>query len=236
MRLTGIGCAAAVIVTGLLAAGCSYSGEPATPIGRNLSWFSYLNGDDIGYRCVDDGIDRYRMVYNGVYVEQVRAYDLVVAEDGQSNLRTRIIGRPDLSEITLESPLDLFSPWRAKIFDKALTEAEVDKLYDTLVSGFKSPLEGKIQLHSDNFYWVIAACEKGRFYFNAFAYPSQRFTSLTFPRALFALDPSGIAVNQPRKTDPRKIHGASYGDELRSAKRFNLAADANGLVSVPPLF
>lgn len=237
MRLSRVSCAAAFLVTGILVAGCTYSGEPATPIERNLSWFSYLNGDDIGYRCIDDGIDRYRMVYNAVYVEQVRAYDLVVVDGGTTSLRTRVIEPVDLSKFTVESPLDLFSPWRAKVFDRTLSAAETELIQDALWSnGFESRLEGKIQLHSDNFYWVISACERGRFRFNAFGYPSERFAALTFPEVLYGLDPSGIAVNEPRKTDPRKIHGASYGEELRSANRFNLAADANGLVSIGRLF
>ncbi|MCG8509624.1 MAG: hypothetical protein MI741_10405, partial [Rhodospirillales bacterium] len=137
MKLSGIGCAATVLAAGILAAGCTYSGEPSTPIERNLSWFSYLNGDDIGYRCVDDGIDRYRMVYNAVYVEQVRAYDMVVTDGGLSSLRTRITGRSDLSQITLENPLDLFTPWRAKVFDRTLSEAETEAVLETLwSSGF----------------------------------------------------------------------------------------------------
>jgi hypothetical protein len=233
MGNTWIGRTAAIVLSGLVVAGCAYDGETTTPIGRNLSWFSYLNGDDIGYGCGKDGIDRYRMVYNAVYVEQVRAYDLTVSNDGQSNLRTRITGRADLSKITLEKPLDILSPWREKSFERQLTDAEAMKIRQSLTeSDLEAPLTERIQLHSDNFYWVVSACENGRFRFNAFAYPSERFAKLTFPEVLFALDTSGIAVNQPRKTDPRKIHDASDGEELRSAKRFNLAAESGGLIGI----
>lgn len=237
MKFVWLGRAAAVVTCGVFFAGCTYHGTPSTSVARNLSWFSYLNGDDIGHDCAEGGVDRYRMVYNAVYVEQVRAYDLTVATDGRSTLRTRVFGRADISEITLETPLDLLSPWRAKTFDTVLPEAQTEEVRRSLTaSGFETPLEKKIQLHSDNFYWVVSACENGRFRFNAFAYPSKRFAALSFPQTLFALDPSGIPVNPPRKTDPRKIHDGSYGEELRSANRFNLAADGNGLAGILRLF
>src|SRR5690606_6468296 len=58
----------------IVLAACTYRGAD-DPVSRKFSWFSYLNGDDIRRECVAGAADRYRFVYNGINVEQVRTYD-----------------------------------------------------------------------------------------------------------------------------------------------------------------
>ena len=61
----------------LLLSGCERLGEDH-PVTRKLTWFSHLGGRDIRNSCVTGAPDRYRFVYNGIYVEQVRSYDILV--------------------------------------------------------------------------------------------------------------------------------------------------------------
>lgn len=226
------------VVALLLLGACTYRGEAETPIARNLTWFSYLNGDDIRTACGPGTPDRFRLVYNAVRIEQVRAYDIAANEGGlQYRLNAHVFGQTDLSDFTLSKPLDIFSPWQGK---KAVTElgtGDVAKLKNALrESGLFEPLVGRLRLSSDDFYWIAAVCSEGKFQFNAFRWPSPRFDGLTFPGLLLAWDSTGIEVNEPRKTDPQKLHGASLGEEMRSANRYNLAADQDGLVGILRLF
>src|ERR1700751_6126832 len=67
-------------VTAGLAA-CSYRGDIDNPVVRKVSWFSYLDGTDIRAACTEGAQDRYRLVYNVRYEEQLRSYE-VVADGG----------------------------------------------------------------------------------------------------------------------------------------------------------
>ena len=58
-------------------AGCAYRGGIDQPVTLKATWFSYLNGDDIRSACVPGAPPKYRLVYNGNYDEQLRAYELV---------------------------------------------------------------------------------------------------------------------------------------------------------------
>ena len=53
---------------------CASLGEDH-PITQKFNWFAHLGGADIRAACQSGAPDRYRFVYNGIYVEQVRSYD-----------------------------------------------------------------------------------------------------------------------------------------------------------------
>ncbi len=68
---------AAALLFANIFAGCTYHGtQQDNPVQRRFTWYSYLNGDDIREDCEADARPRYRFVYNGVYVQQVRSYDI----------------------------------------------------------------------------------------------------------------------------------------------------------------
>ena len=66
-----------MILNFLLLVACSYNNtENQSPLARKLSWFSYLASDDIRENCGKTVVNQFRFVYNAMYLEQVRTYDL----------------------------------------------------------------------------------------------------------------------------------------------------------------
>ncbi len=208
---------------------CTYrAGDDDSPIGRSFSWFSYLNADDLRANCTKGAPDRYRVVYNAVWQEQVRTYDLTAVGDG-ADLKTRVTGDADFSR---PIPLtDLLSPWRGKIVRRRLSRREVGRLLRALRnSGFHKPVPQGTRVQSWGFFWVAAACEGGRFRFNVWAYPSRRFQRVTLARTLGRLDRTKIPFNQPRETwRPDR-------QEDRDIDRYQLVVQGDGFADKFRLF
>ncbi len=178
---------------------CTYrAGDEDSPLRRSFSWFSYLNADDLRANCTKGAPDRYRIVYNAVWQEQVRAYDLTAGRDG-GDLRAQVTGASDFSRpIPVD---DLLSPWRGKTVRSRLSQRDVRRLRRALRrSGFYKPVPQGTRVRSWGFFWVAAACEGGRFRFNVWAYPSRRFQRVTLAKALKRLDRTEIPFNEPRET------------------------------------
>ncbi len=222
----------------LIMTACAYQGTPTNPVKRNLTWHSYLNGDDIRPACATGAPDRYRLVYNGIYIEQVRSYDAVASTpQSPGQLTSRVFGKTDLRTFNLSAPSDVFAPWRGKTAFTPLSDDQMDRLKEALAADLDShPLTGRLELPSDDFYWIVAACMDGELRFNAFRWPSPRFAALNFPDLLWSWDKTGVPVNPPRKVDPVFLHHASPGEEMRNAMRFNLAAEEDGLFGHRPSF
>ena len=67
----------------LVLSACTYrAGDEDNPIRRSFSWFSYLNADDLRSACTRGAPERYRIVYNAVWQEQVRTYDFIIHGNG----------------------------------------------------------------------------------------------------------------------------------------------------------
>lgn len=220
--------AALAVVTG-----CAYQ-ETTNPLMRKLSWFSYLNGDDVRQACRPGGPEHWRFVYNGIYPEQIRTYDLIERADGAFRLRVNVANTANLSEFFVKKVPDLVSPWRGQVMDVALGRDQRDLLARAATdSGFFAPPPKGLQLSSDAFYWTGVVCHNGKASFNAFKWPSARFDALTFPAILLAWDPTGLALNPPRQTTTQELHGEA---SPRHKFEFNLKVGADGLVGVKPLF
>ena len=213
-------------------AACAY--QPTdNPAVRKFSWFSYLNGDDLRSACTADNPGQYRLVYNGIYVEQVRTYDLKASADG-AEMRVQVTGKADLRDISVEEAGDLMNPWRGTIETVHLRPSDLDLLKRSLrSSGAFEPVAPGLQLSSDAFYWMVSACDGGRFHFNAYLWPSDRFKAASFAKLLNAWDPTKIAVNPPRPATGYEIHGDKVHD---GAIQFNLMTGEGGLAMVKPLF
>ena len=80
--------------------GCAYHGAASTdidnPAVQKFAWFSFLDGHDIREACASLGAQgsagvpaHYRLVYNGQYSKQIRAYEIV----GQRGLKKRLTQR-----------------------------------------------------------------------------------------------------------------------------------------------
>lgn len=230
---------AAVLVGGLLLAGCTYQGDLSTPGAQKLTWFSYLNGDDIRQACSAGAPDRYRLVYNGVYEEQLRSYELRIDPGGGGYYIARAQGAASLTEVTLDDPL---APWRWRTSETALTPAQTEAFRAELRdSGFyAAPPVGK-RFYSGFFYWWVVACEDGKMHYNAWEYGSPGFAELSFPEWLYGLDETGLAVNPPREIDLDKrlrdrTSGTGRASDDDPKLNFEIEMGRDGMVGHGPLF
>lgn len=225
--------AALVFGAGVLMAACAYH-ETDNPLVRKFSWFSYLNGDDIRAQCRAGGPEHWRFVYNGIYKEQIRAYDLTELPDHTYRLRVNVANKADLSSFLVGKAMDLADPWRGPIETVSLGRDQHDLLATAAEdSGQFQPAPKGLQLKSDQFYWTGVVCRNGQVSFNAYLWPSARFDALTFPKILLAWDTTGLALNPPREATNQELYGEA---SPRRTGAFNLKVGDNGLIGVKPLF
>ena len=212
----------------IILAGCAYRGSIDTPPTVKVTWYSYLNGDDIRAACVPGAMDQFRLVYNADYDRQLRSYEVVADGAGGAFLTARAQSGSglQLQRFSLNDPLALgnwrksqnrFSPVVFAAFTHALK-----------VSGAFEPAPEGLRLYSDQFYWVASLCREGRFSFNAWLYPSARYDKVTFPGMLFAADKTGVPVAPPEAVGPeRRLKGAPRGEKPNSI--FQIRVGQNGL-------
>lgn len=215
---------AAVLLVAAAAAGCAYEGGVDNPVVRKLSWFSFIEGDDLRRACGPGAPDRFRLVYNAVYDEQVRIYELGGA--GQpSRLRQRVIEAPNLA--LGADVLDPVGPWRGRTAERVLDEGRYRALLESFAADgvFGPPSQG-LELPSRGFYWTAAACREGRWHFTAWLWPRPEFQRLRFDDLLFAADTTGVPPNPPRPLPPRYNDTGFYGD-------FTLRVGVDGLSGIP---
>ncbi len=216
------------IVSGMLSA-CAYDGGGDQPVIRKFTWFSYIAADDIRARCRTSVGERYRLVYNGVYNEQVRSYDISPAEKGRYQIKINVTGEAQISSFGLDknSP-DLFTPWRPHVSSTNISESDLGLLKKTLNNAdFFDSSPPSENLPSIGFYWAVSACVDGKFYQNAFLWPDQKFKAAQFGKLLSAWDFTNIPVNPPRETSNFGIYGTNDPDDFRN--HFNLRFGSNGL-------
>lgn len=207
------------VIAGLGA--CTYQGgDIGDPITRKFHWFSFVAGDDIRSTCAPGTPDRARLVYNGIYDEQLRIYEI----DALRRVLTSKV--TDASDVAAIDPKDLAAPWRAKESSTQLDEAGYARLAASFAeSGLYAAPPVGLELPSRSYFWTAATCRDGHFSFTGFKPP---FDRLTFPAALFALDGTGIAVNQPKAVplDPQWEDKAKRGE----VTRFTLKVGRDGMV------
>lgn len=186
---------ATAILAATLAAACAYqSGDEANPFTRKFTWFSFVGGDDVRAACRPGASDRFRLIYNGIWLEQVRIYE--VNGGAAPTLHERVIVPDQLTELSLSDP---FAPWRGVTASLTLHDEEYAALLRTLAESgaYTSPAE-TLTLRSDDFYWTAASCHGGAFHLTAWRYPSDGFNHLTFAAWLNGFDRTGIPFNPPR--------------------------------------
>ncbi|MDX1484711.1 MAG: hypothetical protein R3229_09535 [Alphaproteobacteria bacterium] len=223
--------ALALTALGVLAvSACVYRpGDEDNPIARSFSWFSYLNADDIRAACRPATPDRFRIVYNGVWQEQIRNYDFTMSA-GAGELKAQVRGETDFAR---PIPLtDLLAPWRAKTVRKRVGRRDMEGLRRALRrSGFYQPVPQGTRVQSWGFFWVVAACQDGRFHFNVWAHPSRRFDRVVLARFLGRLDGMGIPFATPRDTwEPDRQ------DEGKDIDRFQLVVRGAGFADNLTIF
>ncbi|HEY0521779.1 MAG TPA: hypothetical protein VGD08_00215 [Stellaceae bacterium] len=221
--------------------GCTGTGNSWNPVGRSLGWFNFLNGTDMRRDCGPGAPERVRFVYNARWGEQVRIYELLPPANpgGPPILGSRVIFPENLLNFRLDDPL---APWAGKRGSIPLSPADVaaiDRALDD--SGFDAPAPAGLNLPSDGFYWVVAACRGGQFHFNAWVYPSERFAALRFPEELFRRDRTGVAVRPPDPNAPTRIQAYQGGRNSAAYSGmgpsiFDLEVGENGLKNILSVF
>ncbi|NQV54315.1 MAG: hypothetical protein HQ503_00525 [Rhodospirillales bacterium] len=179
-----------------------------------------------------DAPERYRFVYNGIYLEQVRSYDIRRAEaPGAYTLKIAVAEEAHVNEIITElARPDVFQPWRPKIATIVLSEIDLSRLHGALKSGsFYRAKPPERSISSIEFYWTAAACIGGKFYFKAFVWPSESYQNAQFPALLGQWDSTGIPINPPRKASEFDIYGTYQYEEYKNY--FQLRFDHQGLMN-----
>ena len=78
------------------------------PIVRSFHWFGYVGGDDIRQACGKDGRNRLRLVYNAIYDEQVRTYEVFLQPDGTAGLSIGVLAdQGNVANLSVADPGDV---------------------------------------------------------------------------------------------------------------------------------
>jgi len=195
-----------------------------SPLTRSFYWFRYVAGTDIRERCTTGGLNHIRLVYNAIWDQQVRAYDMALQGASGATLVTRVLADiGNLSYIEVRDWNGLLDPWRGKRAETRLAAADVTRLIALLdeSGGFGPPPAG-LELPSNDYWWTVASCRNGQWGFAAYHYPTDKFARVRFAEALFAADKTGVAVSLPKDLPPAIFRG----DRTR---QWRLAVGRDGL-------
>lgn len=195
-----------------------------SPLTRSFYWFRYVAGTDIRERCVTGGLNHIRLVYNAIWDQQVRAYDMALQGANGATLVTRVLADiGNLSYVEVRDWNGLLDPWRGKRAETRLAASDVSRLTALLEEsgGFGPPPAG-LELPSNDYWWTVASCRNGRWGFSAYHYPTDKFARVRFAEALFAADKTGVAALPPKDLPPSIFRG----DRTR---QWRLAVGRDGL-------
>lgn len=176
-------------------AGCAAQGPVDDPIARNITWYSYLGGEDIRAACGSGASDRYRFVHNAVWGEQTRSYD-VTARPGGGRQISRVFGSANLLSF---DPFDPQGPWRGQRSEVPLDPAAMARIA-RLLPGEEAVRPGT-WLRSEDYYWAASACQDGRFIFRAWDSETRDFDGLPFLKVLLPADRTGVAPRPWKRLD-----------------------------------
>jgi hypothetical protein len=178
-----------------------------TPVVRSLNWFGYVGGDDIRAACTPGGRNHIRLVYNALWEEQVRTYEIFLQPDGTAGLNFGVLAdQGDVSNLLVGSGGDVLNPWRMRQGQRLLNAGETRQLMGLLQASaaFGPPRDG-LRLPDNDFWWTVASCRNGVWGFQAYHYPTDGFANVKFAEQLFAWDNVKVPVNRPRKLEPAEF-------------------------------
>ncbi len=212
-RTLGIG----ALGLALLVAACTYGdfGNIDNPAVRRVQWFSYAKGEDIAAACVEGASERYRLIYNADFRNQVRAYEVTADGTGGAFYIARAV--PGGAALADFSVLDTHGWWRWYKSEQPLDAAMLNDLRTRLVDdGYFDRRGGLVRLSSYDYYWLVTGCVDGKFESGAWTNAQSRLTQLSFAELLFSLDETGLPVAAPRWVSPGERYGmvSHIGDDV----------------------
>jgi hypothetical protein len=205
------------------------------PIVRSVSWFGYVGGDDIRAACQPGTRSHIRLIYNALWEEQVRSYDLFPQPDGTAGLNVGVLAEQgNVATLSISNGLDLTNPWRMKKSQRLLSAGEMRDLLSALQASaaFGPPRDG-LRLPDNDFWWAISSCRDGVWGFQAYHYPTDGFAHVKFADRLWAFDEVHVPINKPRTLEPAEFrrdfdrHSAQRG----RGDRWMLVVGKDGLRS-----
>src|SRR5579883_1130042 len=230
--------AAALGFTFALGSAAAWAQRPGAnveqPIVRSLNWFAYVAADDIRAACTPGSRDRIRLVYNAIWEEQVRTYEIFLQPDGTAGLNIGVLAdQGDVSQLLVSRGDDATNPWRMRKGQRLLDAAQTADLVAALQasSAFGPPRDG-LRLPDNDFWWTVSSCRNGIWGFQAYHYPTDGFAKVKFAEKLFAWDNVPIAVNRPRKLEPAELRrdmNAPGNRALSRMDRWILVVGKDGL-------
>lgn len=209
---------------------CAFEGGPLNPLQRKLSWYSYLDADDIRAACRPGQPDRARLVYNAIHTEQIRTYELTPASVEQADnsvmiLESRVLGPANLARLSD----GILAPWLGDTSTTHLRAEDAARIWQAMDnSGAFDPAPEGLYLESEKFFWLTAVCRNGYFYYNAYKWPSDRFDAVQFDDLLFVWDMTGVEVNPPRAATNFDIYGDASPTKKQGAY-YHVTIGENGL-------
>lgn len=206
------------------------------PIVRSFHWFDFVAANDIRAACVLGGRSQLRLIYNALWEEQVRAYDIFLQPDGTAGMNIGVLeGQGNvttgITNMLISTPSDIFAPWSMKGGQRLLSAGETRELVGLLEESraFGPPRDG-MRLPDNDFWWTVASCRNGVWGFQAYHYPTDGFANVKFSAKLFSWDKVPVAVNPPRKLEPAELRRDPNAPIHRArADRWMLVVGKDGL-------
>ena len=91
------------------------------PIARSFNWFAYVGAKDIREACKPGGRNRIRLIYNALYDEQVRTYEIFLQPDGIAGMNIGVLAdQGNVSNLVIGNAADVLSPWSMKRGERLL--------------------------------------------------------------------------------------------------------------------
>lgn len=177
-------------------ASCQTSGPADDPVSRTFTWFDYLGGGELRRTCGPGASPRWRFVYNGIWSEQVRTYDVVLGPAPAVEVHV-FSGGVDLTY----GDEGLFPAWFGRGARQALTPEEAVRLRRAFAADVPEPLPVGSFLRSDDFYLTASRCRDGQFAFAAWDRSRPGFARLPYLATLAPFDRSRRPVNPVRDLD-----------------------------------
>ena len=177
------------------------------PIVRSFNWFAFVGGDDIRGNCGKDGRNRMRLIYNAIYSEQVRTYELFLQPGGTTGLGIGVLAdQGAVSNLLMNNGGDALKPWSMKHGERILNAGETRDLMALFQASaaFGPPRDG-LRLPDVDFWWTVASCRDGVWGFQAYHYPTDGFANVKFAQKVFSFDSVPVPVNPPRKLVPAEL-------------------------------
>jgi len=163
-----------------LMAGCANSGASAFHRAERLTWYGFLNGDDLRAACGADSPDHYRLILTDDRTRRVHIYEVMgeaaahaAAPAGGAAIEARAIALSDLARVDLSDPVEpaTGTPDRTR-----LDAGQFGRLKDRLAEvGVFEAVPDDQHLPAGGFTWLVSGCHDGRFFFSSYSLPTPEY-------------------------------------------------------------